>query len=308
MKKSTISLLLALLLCLSLVLTGCGCKHEWEKANCEDPKTCELCGETEGDAKGHDWKDATCEEPKTCSECKKTSGEALGHTWVDATCEKPKTCSVCNKTEGETAEHTWEEATTEAPKTCSVCQKTEGEKITTDSRFKTSACKDLIGTWEGTIDMPGESFVDVSYTHTVPLKYTITFHNDGKYHEILTYADKDAFVLDLENFCADMLYAELEKQGLSKDQADAAVKTQFGKDVKEYAKTAMADPAVAISDSNLAKAEVNAVYYVADGKVYSGANWNATMGSDTYSITGDKLTIDKLSTMFPGLVFTKVTK
>ena len=46
MKKIT-----ALFLALSLMLTlaSCGCKHEWAEATCTAPKTCTLCGETEGD-------------------------------------------------------------------------------------------------------------------------------------------------------------------------------------------------------------------------------------------------------------------
>lgn len=31
------------------ILTGCGCDHKWQSATCEEPKTCKLCGETEGE-------------------------------------------------------------------------------------------------------------------------------------------------------------------------------------------------------------------------------------------------------------------
>ena len=55
------------------VCTACGykkgdvvCDHEWTEATCTTPKTCSICGVTEGEALGHDWKDATCTEPKTC--------------------------------------------------------------------------------------------------------------------------------------------------------------------------------------------------------------------------------------------------
>ncbi len=53
----------------------------------------------------HVWEDATCTEPKTCSVCGETEGEPLGHTWEDATCTAPKTCSVCGETEGEPVDH-----------------------------------------------------------------------------------------------------------------------------------------------------------------------------------------------------------
>ena len=50
----------------------------------------------------HDWKDATCTEPKTCAVCGQTEGEALGHDWEEATLRTPKTCKVCGATEGDT--------------------------------------------------------------------------------------------------------------------------------------------------------------------------------------------------------------
>ncbi|MGM9586364.1 MAG: hypothetical protein ACI3VA_02600 [Candidatus Limivicinus sp.] len=96
-----------LLLVLSLVLiSGCGCEHEWVDATCTEPKTCSLCGNTEGKPLGHTWEEATCAEPKTCSLCGETEGEALGHkpgSWreeidyVHAFKEKMRYCSVCGE-------------------------------------------------------------------------------------------------------------------------------------------------------------------------------------------------------------------
>ena len=77
------------------------CQHKWVDADCTTPKSCSLCGATEGAALGHKWQDASCEAPKTCSVCSQTDGEALGHTWTDANYQAPKTCSVCNATDGE---------------------------------------------------------------------------------------------------------------------------------------------------------------------------------------------------------------
>ena len=171
-------LLCALAMVLILLLAGCGCKHEWYTATCSAPKTCSLCGETEGEALPHTWVDATCTTPKTCSVCKTTEGDplphtwqdatctdakvctvcdttegdALGHTWVDATCTTPKTCSVCQITEGETAEHSWVDATCTTPKTCSVCKLTEGEtaahkwmEATTEAPKTCSVCNKTSG-------------------------------------------------------------------------------------------------------------------------------------------------------------------
>lgn len=158
--------LLALCAMLFLLLAACGCQHEWKDATCDAPKTCTLCGVTEGEALNHQWQDATCTAPKTCALCSKTEGEALGHvyddsapdcenpkicstcgqpegkatphTWLDADCANPKTCSVCAKTEGEPAAHQWLDATCTAPKTCENCGLTEGEA--TDHTWVDATC------------------------------------------------------------------------------------------------------------------------------------------------------------------------
>ncbi|MBQ9145461.1 MAG: hypothetical protein IJX70_03240, partial [Clostridia bacterium] len=104
-------------------------EHTWNDATCTAPKTCSVCGATDGEELGHTWVDADCDTPKTCSVCGETEGEALGHAWVDADCDTPKTCSVCGETEGEALGHDWNDATCTAPKTCSVCGETEGEAL-----------------------------------------------------------------------------------------------------------------------------------------------------------------------------------
>ncbi len=145
MKKTTKfkkGILIAATLLVMAFVCGCGCKHEWIEATCTEPKTCKLCGATEGEALGHTWEEATCETPKTCSVCGATEGEALGHTWEEATCETPKTCSVCGATEGEALGHDFAPATLESPKTCRVCGATEGEPL----KLSISEIKPIEGT------------------------------------------------------------------------------------------------------------------------------------------------------------------
>ena len=103
-----------------------GCAHDWAAADCDTPKTCKLCGETEGAALGHDWEAADCDTAKTCKVCGATEGAALGHSWDNASCTSPKTCTVCGLTEGAAAGHDWKPATCTDPKTCKVCGATEG--------------------------------------------------------------------------------------------------------------------------------------------------------------------------------------
>lgn len=121
--KKTLSLIMSLFLLLNLC--SCG-KHEhvWQKATCTSPKTCSICGKTEGESLGHDWKAATCTTPKTCATCGETSGKPLGHSVTEWSQTSPSTCtehgiesgvcSVCGETverELPLAEHTpseWE--------------------------------------------------------------------------------------------------------------------------------------------------------------------------------------------------------
>ena len=74
--------------------------------SCTEPetlRTCYICGAPEEvlwETLAHSWVEASCIAPKTCAICGITEGETLPHNWVEATCTTPKTCSVCNATEG----------------------------------------------------------------------------------------------------------------------------------------------------------------------------------------------------------------
>ena len=75
-KESTMKKLICVLMLLAMMLSlpSCGCEHNWQKASCKTPKTCTLCGITEGAVADHVWDAATCIKPKTCSVCGKTEG------------------------------------------------------------------------------------------------------------------------------------------------------------------------------------------------------------------------------------------
>ena len=72
--------------------------HIWEKATCQQPKTCSVCGKEKGDLGEHKWIDATCTEPETCKYCGDTKGEANGHRWDG------EICKDCNEKKTETPE------------------------------------------------------------------------------------------------------------------------------------------------------------------------------------------------------------
>ena len=63
-------------------------EHDWKSASCTEPRKCNLCGLTSGEALGHTWKPATCTEPKKCTTCGLTDGKPLGHDISDYKCNR----------------------------------------------------------------------------------------------------------------------------------------------------------------------------------------------------------------------------
>ena len=95
MKKLLI--VFALVCLVSILCVSCCCKDlPGTEVPTEAPEEC-----------SHEWQDATCEAPKTCSVCGETEGEALGHTEVVVPAVAPtctstgltsgKKCTVCDK-------------------------------------------------------------------------------------------------------------------------------------------------------------------------------------------------------------------
>ncbi len=68
-------------------------RHEWMEARCVNPKTCSICGRTEGDLGKHDFAPATCISPKKCTVC--------GTTWGTLSLRHPYNengvCPICGK-------------------------------------------------------------------------------------------------------------------------------------------------------------------------------------------------------------------
>lgn len=57
LKKIIVTLLVFAAL---FTFVGCGCEHEWNEASCTEPKTCRICGITEGEPIGHNYIDGYC--------------------------------------------------------------------------------------------------------------------------------------------------------------------------------------------------------------------------------------------------------
>ena len=280
-----------LLLCMALLLllSSCGCEHQWTEASCVNPKTCTLCQETEGAPLGHSWAAATCDLPKTCENCGANEGEAKGHTWVEATCTVAKNCSLCHQIEGEPLEHDWEDATTETPKTCRNCQKTEGTKISTDPRFTTAASKHLFGKWHSEMVMPGEMMGTTGYLDELPCTVFVEFGNDGTMTMSMELHDQFAFVEAMKKYTKDMLYEILASDGISQSEADAVFSELYGMSIDEYVELELAN--IDISEY-FGEMFVEQVYYVTDAGMYMAESWNDEFEFSEYTLENDVLIID----------------
>lgn len=130
--KRILAMLLSLVMLLSLcsflgaspalAADGADHEHDWAKATCTEPKTCKICGATEGEPKGHkveEWKTvekATCTEPGlkegVCTRCGETvqkvtdpKGHKPGEKWKtiqeptdsDRTWIRVKYCERCGE-------------------------------------------------------------------------------------------------------------------------------------------------------------------------------------------------------------------
>lgn len=127
------------------------CSHNWKDATCTAPKTCSVCGATEGEPIEHTWMDATCTAAKTCSVCGATEGNSLGHDYgqyaiEEATCTSDGTkylkCITCGDERQETINafgHEWIDATYNHPQYCENCGLEVGEAL-----FDTDSIENII--------------------------------------------------------------------------------------------------------------------------------------------------------------------
>lgn len=282
--------LCVILLVLACILgcTGCICSHSWVEADCLGPKTCPLCGKTEGQAIGHLMVDATCQTPQTCKLCGLTQGDTVGHGWVDATCDAPKTCQWCALTEGEPLGHSWKKATTEAPRTCSHCAATEGERIVTDERFVTKDNQMLFGRWTTETVIAGEMLNLEKYMEQVPVVVTYVFGEDGTVEKQFSFQDMEAFVAELIRVTEERVYAQFEELDISREDADELFADSYGMTIGEHAAAVWADADL----SGMLEVHGTQGVYYADGELLNtAANWMAEFTGSPFAVEGNKLTV-----------------
>lgn len=286
MKK--IGILLLILACI-FGCTGCICSHDWVEADCYNPKTCPLCGRTEGQSPGHRWQSATCLAPQTCGLCGLTQGDRVDHGWSEATCAAPKTCQWCGLTEGEILPHNWEKATTEAPRTCSYCKATDGDRIITDERFTTAENRMLFGTWVANTVMSGEDLNLENFMDQIAVVVTYVFCEDGAMEKHITIEDMDAFTAELITLTEERLYAQFEDMDMDQEAADEAFFDAYDMTISQYAEDFWTNADLA---GMLDVHGIQGVYYATGDSLNTAANWVAEeFASHPFTVDGDKLTL-----------------
>lgn len=103
LRKAGVVLLFASLLLLStLLFSSCAnadgsCKHIFADADCYTPRTCILCGATDGEAAGHTGGIADCTHRAYCAVCGEEYGEIMPHIPEadDGDCMTAVSCTVC---------------------------------------------------------------------------------------------------------------------------------------------------------------------------------------------------------------------
>lgn len=257
-----------MMMVLTLLLAACGCDHEWQAASCTAAKTCQLCGEVEGEALGHTWQEATCETPKTCSTCKITEGEALGHDW--------------------------QEATTEEPKTCLRCELTEGERIVTDPRFTTESTKHLQGIWVYDVELTPEMLgLEAGFSNGIECTMSMEFGNAGDLVARMALKDEAAFMENYREVVLQYTYDMLEQQGISKEDADEAMLQLYGLKMEEYIEAILQsfDISAVLQAFNFKE-----VYYVEDDKIFTALSWDSKLFEDSaYNLEDGVLTVDVMT-------------
>ena len=80
--------------------------HSWKAATCTAPKTCTVCGTTEGNVGGHRWNAVGCTSAATCTVCGTSTGKPTGHTYTDGVDGTCNSCGIHREdTEKRTVKH-----------------------------------------------------------------------------------------------------------------------------------------------------------------------------------------------------------
>lgn len=172
-------------------------KDEVTDANCVTAgsvtRTCTVCGDEQIitiPATGvHEWIEATCTAPKTCAVCGATEGTALGHKWSDWTAYSDvhmRECETCGISEVEAHDFGGAEYGT-----CSVCGYVKAQPVAPAGTDITITYDNITQVFNGSMDMtynisgikfgPGtylDCVFEISYTAETDMTMSVSLPED----------------------------------------------------------------------------------------------------------------------------------
>ena len=159
-----------------------------------------------------------------------------------------------------------------------------------DDKKSEDLSEKIIGTWAVKINIT-EDMIGMEGVSIEGIPVTFTFNGDGEV--ALGFADDAAAILEEQmlDMMVEMMYAELEAQGVGREDADAAFEQVYGASVVDYIKTAMEE-----MDITSMFAGVEETFdYELDGNLL-----NIDGNEMTIEIKGDKLTVTECEDEFWG--------
>lgn len=158
-------------------------EHVWKKADCYNPKTCTLCGKTEGEVSHSRIRAATCQAPSTCVACSQEIApiDPNAHLERGATCIG-KYCVLCDKvlSEPDSKAHLVWGATCTQKGTCIYCGKKIGEPLGHTGKNACTRCTAYIAS--EVIEEDGCGTERSFFTPKVTGKYNITLKASAGYY------------------------------------------------------------------------------------------------------------------------------
>lgn len=179
---------------------------------------------------------------------------------------------------------------TTVPETTAV--ETTAAEIDPNSPFDQEAAAPVIGTWKFQLTMTAEHFGldDDDFTLVCPAAFT--FDDRGQFaFGYLTDEMGDiiaSFKSYMISYMTDLMYKQFSDQGLSKEEADAAFLSQNNMTIAAYCEKTVNGMNI---ENMFSAASSTGVYYVKDGKLYTGATYSKYMEVNNITAEGDTLTL-----------------
>lgn len=154
-----------------------------------------------------------------------------------------------------------------------------GDLVDNSGNFDAEVCAPLFGTWSGDVILNGAS---QGLPIDVRCRLTLTFTEDGQLQCAMVLNREDVKAATIEQ-----LYQTFEAAGMTREDVDTLFMENSG--------TTIGEAVDAMLDSGASEVQLEqsytGVYFVADGMIYGGANWEGTMEPTAYILEGDTLTL-----------------